>query len=390
MVSCLARRRCTVVAVALISMVLVVSVNSATAQTPSPNPSQPATPKPIFVVRATTPIENEGKPTLDLVDLERYFVDQLIHRQVENVVPASTAKLPNPLPPNMYVIELSVDTMHPAERSVPIDSGHDYGALHVFDVDLSLTVRNLQTGNVVGTSGERYVYSFTPGLFIDIDARRLTEKRAAIFQAADNLAGRFVGELEAGRYGKELHFSTASTPPEPEPFLTQVTMATGIPAGLWAPLAVLLSVIVIAFTSSGPAPLPASSGPARVPAWSVPAPLPAPPPPAPDPHATWDKEFREALALFLKTDNFSDIACRTAAAMTRGEMLAISARITDKEAERLASAKARAAHYENLAAYASVESGLDPAAIVEILQKADQWEYRVLQEAKKIATEVSR
>jgi hypothetical protein len=71
-------------------------------------------------------------------------------------------------------------------------------------------------------------------------------------------------------------------------------------------------------------------------------------------------------------------------------MLAASAQIANKEADRLANGKARAAHYEEVAAYASPKSEVSHAAIVDILRKADEWEYLVLQEAKKLAVEESR
>lgn len=58
-------------------------------------PGTPA-PKPIFIARATTPIENEGKPTLDLVDLERYFVDRLIQRRVRECRARLDGEAPKP------------------------------------------------------------------------------------------------------------------------------------------------------------------------------------------------------------------------------------------------------------------------------------------------------
>src|SRR5438874_1285566 len=45
--------------------------------------------KPLIVVRATTNIPDQGKPVLDLLDLERYVAKQLADRTHEEVAPFS-------------------------------------------------------------------------------------------------------------------------------------------------------------------------------------------------------------------------------------------------------------------------------------------------------------
>jgi len=103
-----------------------------------------------------------------------------------------------------------------------------------------------------------------------------------------------------------------------------------------------------------------------------------------------ERELKEGIALSLKTDGFSEAARQAAATAGRDGILAAHAAVEAKEAERLANARARAAHYEGVAAYAAPRSELGHAAIVEILREADEWEYKVLQEAKRLAIEVSR
>jgi hypothetical protein len=103
-----------------------------------------------------------------------------------------------------------------------------------------------------------------------------------------------------------------------------------------------------------------------------------------------NRVLKDAIALSLKTENFSEAARRTAASAQRDHVLATHAEIEAKEAERIANARARAAHYEGVAAHAAPKSELGHAAIVDILRNADEWEYQVLQEAKKLAVEEAK
>jgi len=52
--------------------------------------AQPSTPSttqtPNLIVYAHTDLENQGAPTLDVLDLERYFVAALAERRIQNVV----------------------------------------------------------------------------------------------------------------------------------------------------------------------------------------------------------------------------------------------------------------------------------------------------------------
>jgi|GEM_PF-3803203 len=103
-----------------------------------------------------------------------------------------------------------------------------------------------------------------------------------------------------------------------------------------------------------------------------------------------ERELQEAFTLALKTENFSEAACQAAAAARRDEVLFAHAQIAAKEAERLLNVKIHAAHFEKLAAQASSRSEMGHAALVDILRRADEWEFRVLQAAKKLALEESK
>src|SRR5579864_2901116 len=114
--------------------------------------------KPRLIVWAHTDLEKKGAPTLDLEDLERYFVGQLDSLRVDNVVPSATAKIPTGPTPDVYLLDLRVDAIRPGERAKWDDTYKDYVPDYVFNVDLSLTIRN--SGRVVGTTGMRYEFHF--------------------------------------------------------------------------------------------------------------------------------------------------------------------------------------------------------------------------------------
>src|SRR6266851_3464319 len=65
--------------------------------------------KPVLVVWARTDLANGGQPTLDLIDLERYFVARLAERYIPTAYPSTTTKISTPAPANVYLVELSVN-----------------------------------------------------------------------------------------------------------------------------------------------------------------------------------------------------------------------------------------------------------------------------------------
>src|SRR5690348_15967065 len=75
-------------------------------------PSTPSSSKPQLIVRAHTNLENQGAPTLDILDLERYVVARLEGR-IENILPSQSAGPSNLTSPNAYLAELSVNAITP-------------------------------------------------------------------------------------------------------------------------------------------------------------------------------------------------------------------------------------------------------------------------------------
>lgn len=262
----------------------------------------------------------------------------------------------------MYAVDVSVDTMHPGQRTVQNKETKLYYDQDVFDVDLSLTVKHLQTGRIVGTTGERYEHWFIK----DSDDKRLVEKRAAIFKAADNLAERFVGEWAAGKYGEDLPRSMVQS--DLDKLIDQATLATGLslPALAFQSVVciVLLIVIVVLLRAI-----------ARGFSLS---------------RQTLQQDLDHALTLAVKTDNFSESFCRAAAAAKRPEILAVHSQTEKREVERLHHASYFEGYYRRVARYAASRTGIEKARIVEMMRQAHVWEYRVLQEAKRLAVEVPK
>lgn len=94
------------------------------------------------------------------------------------------------------------------------------------------------------------------------------------------------------------------------------------------------------------------------------------------------KRLHSALALKLDTDNFSDAACWETAHDDLEAILIRRDEIQDAEAKRLLCVKYNEYEYWQIAAYAATISDLSKAEVIEILRKADAWEYRVLREAE--------
>ncbi len=353
---------------------------------PSQAPAQStATPKPILVVCAHTDIPDQGAPTLDLVDLEQYFVNQLIQRRIENVIPSVTANIPNPPAPNMYILDLSVKTMHPAVRSVWDAPSHMYEDREIFDVELSLAVTHRQSGHDLGTTGARYEHWFTN----HYESQQVTEKRVAIYTAANELADRFTQEATAGRFSEALRSIQAPLPSFWDRLANGDKNAVGeaLVLGLLALIAVLILVTIIA-TICGAIRRSFQHTSRHRP---FACPVPPPPPARPQPnYAAWDQELQEAFALSFETNGFDDAACRAVAAARRDEILASHASIEAKEAERILSTKSRDTERDKKAAYAISRCDLDKTDVTETLRGAEEWPYRVLKEAKNLSAEVSQ
>src|SRR4029077_3449226 len=104
------------------------------------------------------------------------------------------------------------------------------------NVELSLAVKNLESGQTIGGTGERYVHHLS---YANDDK----DKRRAIYRAAENLAGRFVDEWAAGKFGQGL--APTEAPSYLERILYQLTATTGVPLSVCALLAGSLAIVVV-------------------------------------------------------------------------------------------------------------------------------------------------
>jgi hypothetical protein len=354
-----------VICASLLATLLALSRTSVAENTAAAQPSTPQSekPKPILIVRVHTNISGDSAAGLDTSDLERYVAAQLDSCHIENVAVAATARIPNPAPPNMYLLDISVDALNPADRTA-----WDGRNNRVFDVELSLAIKGLQTGRTFAT-GERYEYDFGDR------GDKLELRRRAIFNAADNLTDRFLNEWASGKYGDALPASQAPTFLERAPWwLLLLLLGAGV-------------LIFITVCAVGARILDALFSSRR-----QPFPVPVPPlPPRPQPRrAEWDRQLQEAFALSFETNGFDDAACQAVATARRDEILASHERIEATEAERIVSTRLRDIEREKIAWYAISRCDLDKKDVIETLRRAEEWSYRVLQEAKKLSVEVEQ
>src|SRR5205807_3949183 len=137
---------------------------------------------------------------------------------------------------------------YPAERT------HRNGTSDpVFNVELSLAVKNLQSGLETGSTGERYVKHFSG----NYEASDVLSQRGAIYAAANNLTARFIDEWAAGRLGDGL--APDQAPSYLVRLLYKLPATTGVPLYFWVFLAGSLAFIVVRILSSS------SGRPSRVP-----------------------------------------------------------------------------------------------------------------------------
>ena len=317
----------------------------------TPSSTRPAileSQKPAFVVWVHTTL-SDWKDVLDTIDLERYFASQLDSCDVQNVTVASTAKVPNPAPANLFLLDISVDSLHIANRA-------DWTGDRVFEVELSLNVKEVRSGQSAGSAGERYTTHFSEQPGIDVDK----ELRSAIYSAADRLSISFLREWSFGTYGDSLPAAQAPNLLERLPWWLLAT-------GFLVVLAVAASVIGLVWRG-----LVAISK-----RWQ-----------RADDH--YEQELNRALTLKLKTGDFSESACRAAAAAKRDEILAGHAEIERMAAYRLRHGKHVESYYNHIASRAARQTKLTKEELVDILHQATEWEFRVLQEAKRQATEAAQ
>jgi hypothetical protein len=341
---------------------------SQTSGTPAPAP------KPILIVWAHTDLPNQGAPTLDVVDLERYFVTRLDARRIENVMRSATVQIPNPAPPHMYLLDLRVDVMQPADRTAWDSEHNTYRADPVFNVELSLSVKNLQSGQIVGATREPYEYHF--GDYYE--ANRLEPKRLAIGRAADGLAEHFANLAVNGEFSEALKSIQAPRPSFWESLANgdKDAVSAAFVLGLFTLIAVLILIIIIANICR------AIRGWTQRTADPCPPTLPTPPLPAADPEK--DKFLKDVIALAEKTGNFSEEWLASEARQNSDVLLRDAEIIYARRAERTIRKKDHDKELEKVANYAARRHGLARADIYTKARWAENLQYELLRIAQKI------
>lgn len=346
------RFRVSLFATLFVLLFLAVSAGAAPAVTPAQG--EPAA-SPILVVWARTNLANQGARTLDLSDLERYFVEQLTSRHIENVVRSATAQNSRPPDPRIYILEVSVDAMLASVRS-KWGEHHYYEDQPIFHVELSLTVKHPASGRTLGNTGERRDYELS---FSNLEEN--APKRGVLYDAADHLVDRFLDEARAGKFGDGL--TSIQTPDA----WTNALVWAKQPLTL---LSAVFSGVAVFFTF------------ASFSLWSIRRREEADRKRAM--HARWDARLTEAKAKALETNNFSEEWVLAAARCRRETILNESSAIEGDEAKRQVTARAKEAEYRVIASYAAEVHGLNAEETVELLRQADLLPYRLLVEAKNL------
>jgi hypothetical protein len=94
----------------------------------------------------------------------------------------------------------------------------------------------------------------------------------------------------------------------------------------------------------------------------------------------------EAVALSLATNSFNSAAVRSHAAKRRKDLLNDADSIEWKEAQRRINSRLLEDDYKRLAKYAAPKSmHLDEPTLINILRSAEEWPFRLLTEAKRLA-----
>jgi uncharacterized membrane protein len=329
--------------------------------------------QPVLIVWAKTDLPNNGSPVVDLQDLERYFKNQLMIRGFEHVFPAATTKLSNPPGANEYLLELSVDALQSATRATRDERGA-YQDDPVFVVELSVTVRQPLSGQVFGKRLVPLEYHMSKD-----ELQELGPKRHALYTTADRLAQFFADEVSEGKLGEPLKLSQ-----RPLSMLeqTQLFLKKFQPWQIIVGIVVFVLVLMLILNAIGwvmAPPTTAASNVSQTSATKAETP----------PKRKWDfdKQLSDALALAIATDKFSKIACRAAAVARREEVLKNAAAIEAAEAKRRLELRSLHAEYDKIAKYGAQFSWLDEKLLWEMLGKAAEWPFLVLQEAKKIQQE---
>jgi uncharacterized membrane protein len=333
--------------------------------------------EPVLIVWAKTELPNQGRPTLDLQDLERYFTNQLRIRRFEYVFPSATATRSNPPAPNEYLLELSVDALQTAARATKDEHG-EYNDDPVLAIEMSVTVKHVRSSQVLGKRIQPDVYHLT-----ELQLKEFAPKRHALYSTADRLAQFFADEVSEGKLGEQLKLSQ-----RPLSILEQIQsiLKQAQPWQIMVGIVVCFLMVMLILTAIGSSTAPSTATASNV---SQPPATKAETPQPPKRKPEFDKQLSEALTLAIATDKFSAIACRAAAVARREEVLKNAAAIEAAEAKRRLELRALHAEYDKIAKYGAQFSWLDERLLWEMLGKAAEWPFSVLQEAKRIREEES-
>lgn len=373
----------------LLSVTLLVSpVLAATTEQAPPA----TTVKPWFVVFVRPNQQDNPKPVYDGKDLELYFANQLNAQRIDAVVPFSTARIPKPATPDVYLLELTVDALSTGHRT-----RHDWGGNYVDDpfvhTELSLKIWNLASQRLIGEVGERRDYHIE-------DPENTERQRARLYETADHLADGFVAQVTAGHFGKDLQSIQRPLTWDDFTIYEQVgcVILVSVILVLIAFVLIKLSLSVAAllrrlFRGVTPRKSPSinTRQPLQPPAPVVMLPSPAPtrnlPEPAvsTEPPREWEERIKKAIALSLSTDDFSDAACVAIAREQGGEIRKHGRRYEEAEAARLLRAKDAMEENRRAAAEWAKHSDLSESEILNVLENADMWDYRLLLAAKNLA-----
>jgi hypothetical protein len=319
--------------------------------------------KPIFVVRATNNLEPEVAEVLDAKELERLFVELLQELRIDNV---SSGAVPPASAGNVYILNVAAESLYLADRERWNEEEGRFEPCTVLGAEMSLSLEDAQAGRRLDLFHERSAFLFRD----KADAKLVAAQMGAMQVVTEDLAERFVDELRAGAYGTEL--AAAYRPTEFDVLLSKLTgsAASGIAATGLSHHEAAVAVILAASIFLTLALFIRSVGHRR---------------------ARLHEHFRQlverALTLRLQTDNFSEDACHAAAAAKREQLLAGHAEIEKRAAGRLREAHSLGVSHKKAAKYAGREAALEQVELIKTLRNAEEWEYRVLQEAKRQALE---
>jgi hypothetical protein len=260
-------------------------------------------------------------------------------------------------------------------------------------VELSLKVWHLASQKLIGETGERWEYHIE-------DPENAERQRARLYETANHLGDRFIAESGAGHFGEDLRSIQRPLTWNDLAFYVQVgaAMIAGVVALLAGMIVAKLLWVIAGLLRRSFSAVNAPKSPCTITQQPLPpvAPVVMLPSPAPvlalpepaasiEPPREWEERIKKAIALSLSTGDFSDPACLAIARHQRDEILKDARKYEAAEAARLLRAKDRKEEDCKAAAEWVKHSDLSETEILNVLQNADMWDYRLLLAAKALA-----